>query len=318
MSTKDKNLIGTEARHPTQIPARGWWQILRRAWDDSQNDNVSLMAAGVAFWLFLSLVPSMLALITVYGLVTDPTEAAEQVEQFAGALPEEARSMLNDQVTAITQTQSSSLTVGFATSMLAALWAASTGTMNLISATNIAYDEEEKRNFVQLRAIALATTVVVIIFVAVSIGLLTIVPFVMERLGLGVGATIASHLARWLGLIAMVTVGLALLYRYAPYRREAKVRWISVGATVATVAWLLASAAFSVYVGNFASYSRTYGAIAGVIVLMLWLYITSFIVLFGAEINAAAEHQMTHDTTKGPDRPMGQRNAHVADTYPDD
>lgn len=277
-----------------------------------------LLAAGVAFWLFLSLFPSIIALITVFGLVTDPQEAARQVEQVAAVLPDDASETLSEQVESITSTQKDSLTFGLVASLLGALWAASAGTMNLIKATNIAYDEGERRGFVKLRAIALVTTLVLVLFVAVSVALIAVVPVVLEYVGLGFAATVASQVLRWVGLVVLVAAGLALLYRYAPSRDGAKVRWISIGAGIATVLWVLGSAAFSFYVSNFARYNETYGAIAGVIVLLLWLYLTSFVVLLGAEINAEAEHQTTRDTTKGDDRPMGERGAFVADTYPDD
>ena len=318
MASIDEDLKGTHAQRPSDIPARGWWQVVKRGWRDSKDDNMPLMAAGVAFWMFLALFPSLIAVITVYGLVTDPQEAAGQVEQLAGALPENARETLTSQVQSITDTQSGSLTFGLVVSLAAALWGASAGTMNLIKATNIAYDEEERRGFVKLRSIALLTTLIVVLFVAVSIALVAVAPVVLDALGLGVVATYASQVLRWLGLVLLVMIGLALLYRYAPSREAAQVRWVSVGAAVATVIWIAASAGFSFYVSTFGSYNETYGAIAGVIVLLLWLYLTSFIVLLGAEINAETEHQTLHDTTKGEEHPMGSRGAHVADTYPDD
>jgi membrane protein len=318
MAGIDEDLAGTRARRPSDIPARGWWQVVRRGWRDSKDDNMPLMAAGVAFWMFLALFPSLIAVITVYGLVTDPQEAARQVEQLAGVLPENARTTLNEQVQSITSAQSGSLTFGLVASLAAALWGASAGTMNLIKATNIAYDEDERRGFVKLRSLALLTTLVVVLFVAVSIALVAVAPVVLDALGLGVVATYASQVLRWLGLVLLVTVGLALLYRYAPSREAAQLRWVSVGAAVATVIWVAASAGFSFYVSTFGSYNETYGAIAGVVVLLLWLYLTSFIVLLGAEINAEAEHQTLHDTTRGQEQPMGARGAHVADTYPDD
>jgi membrane protein len=318
MRVEDEDLVGTQANRPRDVPARGWWQVVRRGWRDGKDDNISLMAAGVAFWLFVSLFPSLIAVITVYGLATDPQEAARQVEQLAGALPEAARETLTEQVDSITATQSSALTFGLLASLAAALWGASAGTMNLIKATNIAYDEDEQRGFLKLRAIAVATTLLVVVFVVVSVGLIAVAPVVLEQIGLGVVATYASQVLRWVALVVLVLLGLALLYRYAPNRENAKVRWVSAGTVVATVIWVVASAGFSFYVSTFGSYNETYGAIAGVVVLLLWLYLTSFIVLLGAEINAETEHQTVHDTTTGDERPIGSRGAHVADTYPDD
>jgi membrane protein len=277
-----------------------------------------LMAAGVAFWLFLALFPTIIAVITVYGLVTDPRQAASEVQEIVAALPEIARSTVTGEVESIASTRSETLTVGLVGSLLAALWAASTGTMYLIKATNNAYGEDEQRGFLKLRAIALLTTLVLVMFVAVSIAALTVLPWLLEGLGLGMVATVATQLLRWLGLVLLFAMGLALLYRYAPNRNNAQFRWISVGAVTATGLWVLGSGAFSFYVSNLGNYNRTYGAVGGVIVLLLWLYLTSLVVLVGAEINAEAEHQTTHDTTTGEERPMGERGAYVADTYPED
>ncbi len=315
-TSSDQGWPGATAQAPQQIPPRGWWQLARRAWRETRDDNVPLLAAGVAFWLFLSLFPSVIALITVYGLVTDPEQAARQVEQFAVALPEEARRTLTEQLQAIASARSDALTFGLVASLLGALWGASTGTMNLIKAINIAYDETEKRGFLKLRAIALLSTLGTLLFVAASLALVAAVPVLLDELGLGTAGRLASQVLRWGGLVLLVVVALALLYRYAPNRDAARIKWVSVGAGVATVVWVAASAGFSLYVSRFGSYNETYGTVAGVIVLMLWLYLTSLIVLVGAELNAEAEHQTGSDTTSGEPRPMGERGAYVADTYP--
>jgi len=186
----------------------------------------------------------------------------------------------------------------------------------LVEAINIAYDEEEGRNFFVKRGLALLLTIGFIVFLAVSIGLVVVVPIVLDTLGLGVIATIGAQVVRWVGLVVLMVIALALLYRIGPDRDAPKFKWVSQGAITATVLWVIASIGFSFYVDNFGSYGETYGSLAGVIVLLLWLWITAVVVLLGAEINAETEEQTAKDSTKGPEKPMGERDAVKADTPP--
>jgi membrane protein len=202
-------------------------------------------------------------------------------------------------------------------SILAALWTASGGVSNLITAINLAYDEVETRGFIKLRALSLGLTLGSILFVIVTFGLVAVVPSLIDALPLGVVGTILAQIVRWVLLLAVFAGSLAVLYRVAPDRDAPRLSWVSLGSVVVTVVWALVSVGFAVYVDNFGSYDKTYGTIAGVIVLMLWLYLTCYLVLLGAEINSETEHQTAEDTTAGPPRPMGQRGAEMADTLPD-
>jgi membrane protein len=209
------------------------------------------------------------------------------------------------------------LSVSLVVSILAALWSASGGMGNLITAVNLAYDEVEARNFVKLKLLSLGLTLASIVFVIVTFGLLAIVPAVIEALPLGIVGTFLAQVARWVLLLAVFAGSLAVLYRVAPDRDAPRFRWVSLGAVIVTVIWAAVSVVFALYVDNFGSYDKTYGAIAGVIVLMLWLYLTCYLVLLGAEINSEAEHQTAHDTTRGEPEPMGERDATMADTLPE-
>ncbi len=281
---------------------------------EAKADNVPILAAGVAFFGFLALFPAMIAALTLYGLVADPDQIARQTERFASALPESAQPLITDQLAGAANAGGTALTVGLAVSLLAALWSASGGVSNLMKAVNLAYDETEDRGFVKLRATALVLTLAVIVFALVTLALVAVVPAVLNALQLGVVGNVLAQVLRWVLLLGVFTVALAVVYRVAPDRSSPSWRWVSPGAVLATLLWLVASAGFSLYVNNFGSYNETYGAIAGVVVLMLWLFLTSYLVLLGAEINAESERQTARDTTAGGTQPPGERGAYSADT----
>jgi membrane protein len=313
----ESELPGVQAEKPTQIPARGWLQIVKRAWAENSADNMPIIGAGVAFFAFLAIFPALIATISLYGLVASPETVTEQIESLSDQLPQEAQSLLSEQLNSIVQNSGGALTLSLIVSILAALWSASGGTGNLITAVNLAYDEVETRGFVKRKALALGLTLGAIVFVLITFGLVAVVPAVLDALPLGVFGTILAQVVRWVLLLGVVAGSLAVLYRVAPDRDAPKMRWVSLGSVVVTVIWAVVSLLFSLYVDNFGSYDKTYGAIAGVIVLMLWLYLTCYLVLLGAEINSEAEHQTAQDTTEGEPVPMGQRDATMADELPD-
>src|SRR4051794_3076246 len=310
-------LPGIHAEKPTDIPWRGGKQILKRAWAENKADNMPIIAGGVAFFGFLSIFPAMIAMISLYGLVASPETVARQVENLSKQLPQSAAELIGQQLTSIVDNSSSALSISLVVSILAALWSASGGIGNLVTAVNLAYDEVEARNFVRLKMTALALTLGGIVFVLVTFGLIAVVPAVIEALPLGIVGTILAQVARWVLLLAVFAGSLAVLYRVAADRDAPRFRWVSLGAVIVTVMWAAVSVGFALYVNNFGSYDKTYGTIAGVIVLMLWLYLTCYLVLLGAEINAEAEHQTAEDTTEGEPAPMGERNATMADTLPE-
>jgi membrane protein len=312
-----RELPGIHAEKPTQIPWAGWKQIVKRSWAEHKADNMPIIGGGVAFFGFLAIFPALIAMISLYGLVATPETVARQVEELSAQLPDEAAALIGEQLTAIVDNSGGALTVSLVVSILAALWSASGGMGNRITAVNLAYDEVETRNVVKLKALSLGLTLGGIVFVLVTFGLVAVVPAVLEALPLGIVGTILAQVARWGLLLAVFAGSLAVLYRVAPDRDAPRFRWVSLGAVVVTVIWALVSVGFSLYVNNFGSYDKTYGAIAGVIVLMLWLYLTCYLVLLGAEINSEVEHQTAHDTTTGEPQPMGARDAAMADSLPD-
>ena len=318
MNPDPQTVPGVEADRPSEIPRPGWFQIVKRAWKESKEDSVPLLSAGVAFYAFLALVPTLIAIVMIYGLVSDADEVADQVESFGSALPSSAEDLLSEQMTTLANASERSLSVGLVIALGFALWSASGGISNLITAVNVAYDEKEKRGFVKSRALALGMTVGAIVFVIVAVALVAAIPVILDALDVPGWVEAVADVGRWLGLVVVVLIALALLYRWAPDRDAPKFRWLSFGAIVATVLWVVASIGFSVYVDNFASYGKTYGSLAGVIVLLLWLWLGAYATLLGAEVNAEMEQQTIKDTTKGEPRPLGQRGAVKADSIPGD
>jgi len=304
---------GRDAEHPGEVPAKGWKDVLLRVKGEVKEDQVPLLSAGVAFYLLLALFPALAAVVSIFGLIADPSEVQQQVSDLAGTLPEEARSLITDQLEQLTRRQQG-VGATLAVSIVAALWAASSGVKHLIGAINAAYDEEETRKFLKLRGLSLALTVGAVLFAAVAIGVIGVLPALADQLPFGSVGRALVHVASYVGLAVGFAVGLAVLYRYAPDRDAPRWQWVSWGAVIATVVWIVGSIAFSVYVSNFGSYGETYGSIGAVIVLMLWLVVTAFAIILGAEVNSELEAQTAQDSTVGRERPMGTRDAVKADT----
>jgi membrane protein len=301
---------GRTADKPQDIPAKGWKDIAVRVKESLRDDQVSLLAAGVAFFTLLALAPALAAVVSLYGLVTSPAEASRQIADFTTALPSDARSLIGDQLKTVAGGGGGGLGLALIISVLLSLWAASGGMKQLIGAVNVAYDETETRKFLRLRGLALLFTIGMIVMFVATLGLLAILPAVVNSSA----GQVVANIVRWPLLAVLMAAALAVLYRYAPDRDEPKLRWVSWGAGIATVLWVIGSVLFAVYVSNFGKYNETYGSLGAVVVLLLWLYLSAFIVLLGAEINAEMELQTAKDTTKGAEQPMGTRDAYAADS----
>ncbi len=314
----EREYPGAGAEKPSQIPAAGWKQVVRRGLKEFSADQMPLMAAGVAFYAFLSLVPTLIAATLVYGLVTTPDQVKSQIDSLSSVLPKDAATLVGGQMTELATAKSTGLGIGLVISLALALWSASGGTGNLITAVNTAYDEKETRNFVKKRGLALALTVGAIIVFVVTTSLVAVFPAVANALNVNGAVRFGLEALRWVVLLAVLMGALAVLYRLAPDRDDPKIRWVSVGAVVAVVVWAVASIVFSIYVNNFGSYGKTYGALAGIVILLTWLWLSIVAVLLGAEINAEMEKQTVKDTTTGPDKPLGERDAVKADLRPSD
>ena len=305
---------GRYAERPREIPPAGWWDIARRVKREVADDNLSMIAAGAAFFGLLALFPALAAAVSLYGLLTDPAVVSRHTEMLSGFIPAEAQAVLDMQLQRVTSASDDALGLGAVLALLIALWSASKGVKSLMTALNVVYDERETRGFIKLNFTALLLTLAILAVVPIALASIAVLPALIDRLPLPDLAATAARWLRWPLLAAVAVAAIALLYRYAAARRPPQWRWVMGGATVATVLWLVGSALFSWYVSNFGNYNETYGSVAAVAVLMVWFWMSAYAVLLGGEINAETEHQTRKDTTRGEPRPRGERDAYVADT----
>lgn len=305
---------GRQATRPREVPPRGWLDVLKRTRRGIRDTNASIIAAGVAFYAFLALVPALIAVVAIYGLVANPADVKDQITSFTSAAPRDAQRLLSNQLSSITRGAGGGTGIAAAIAIGAALWSASSGVAALNTGLTVVNRENETRGMLKRRLLALALTLFAVVGVLVMLALVVALPSLLDSAGFSDIGSTALELARWPLLAVLLLDGLAVIYRYGPQRRRPMWRWTSPGAVVAMIFGLAASIGFSIYVSLLGTYNKTYGALGAIIVVLLWLYLMAFAVLFGAALNAELEHQTTRDTTAGDERPMGERGAHVADT----
>ena len=313
-TSKSEPSRGRGANKPSHLPVRGWYDILLRTYKEISADNLSLVAAGVAFYALLAIFPTVAASISLYAFIAEPVEIQQQFASLATVLPAEARPIVLQQVHTLTSSSDKSLGITFIVGLLLAIFSAMKGMNAIITALNIVYDENEKRGFFRLNLDAFLLTVASIVLMILLLSLLVVVPVVLRYANLSALSTSIVSLLRWPILLLLVAPVIAALYSFAPSRDRPKWRWVNWGAIIAAVLWLTASIGFSIYVENFASYNKVYGSVGALVILLMWFFISAYVLLVGAELNAEMEHQTTVDTTEGPSEPMGERNAYVADT----
>ena len=304
---------GLRADAPRDIPASGWKAVLARTYHEVTNDHVMLVAAGVTFYALLALFPALAALVSIYGLFADPSTIQGHLAALEGVLPGGALTVISSQLESLASQGSTSLGLSFVIGLGTSLWSANTGVKSIFEALNIAYEEKEERSFVKLTLISMAFTLGGLFFVVLAVGAVVAVPAVVQTMPLdGVLETLLRWL-RWPVLLAVAAGLIALFYRYGPSRRPASWRWISWGSAIAALLWVVLSVLFSWYAANFGSYNATYGSLGAVVGFMIWIWISTIIVIACAELNSELEHQTSRDTTAGKERPIGQRGAVMAD-----
>jgi membrane protein len=305
---------GRGAASPTEIPARGWWEIAKRTAAEVSDDRVLTEAAGITFYALLALFPALGALISIYGLFADPATINDHLATLSGVIPGGGMEIITDQVKRITAKGSGALGFGAIIGLATSLWSANQAMKAMVDSLNIVYGEKEKRGFFLRLAVTLAFTVAGILFIVLAMVGVVAIPVVLNFIGLGDTLDTVLRLARWPVMLLAIGVFLACLYRYGPSRERAQWRWVSWGSAFASVAWIAFSLGFSWYVTQFGNYNETYGSLGAAIGFMTWIWLSSTVVLVGAELDAEMEHQTARDTTTGPERPMGARGAKMADT----
>jgi membrane protein len=305
---------GRRADTPLHIPWAGWRDIFWRTYAQIQNDRLLSLAAGVVFYSLVALVPALAAGVSVYALFANAATIGKHLSIVADIVPAGTLDMLSGEITRIAAKSEGRLTVGFLVGLAIALWSANAGMKSIFDALNIIYDEDEKRGLIRLNLVSLFFTMCAIAAAGLAVSLVVVFPLLLAGFGLtSFDAPTIAYL-RWPVMFVMIILGLAVLYRYGPSRRLVKWRWISVGSVLAALVWLAVSSLFSWYLGNFANYNATYGALGAVVGMMMWMWLSAIVVLVGAALNSEIEHQTARDTTVGPEKPLGARGAVMADT----
>lgn len=303
---------GREADAPQEIPAKGWKDVVLRTWKEFRDDEIPMISAGVTFYTLLALFPGVGAFVAIWGLFADVAQAQQDLRQLAPLLPGGAITLIGDQMANVAATSEGGLSLAAIGGVLISLWSANGAMKAIITGLNIAYDEKETRGFVRKTLTSLAFTLAFLVFVILAAGVLVAQPALRSYAGRP--TAIAFALVAWPCLFLALIGGLAVLYRHGPSRDLPKWRWISWGSVFAGLVWVAASAGFSIYVANFGSYDRTYGPLGAVVGFMTWTWMSSMVVLLGAELNSEMEHQTAKDSTEGPEKPLGSRGATMADT----
>ena len=305
---------GRQAKSPSEIPTRGWKDILLRVYGNIGDHRILALAAGMTYYSILAIFPALAALVSIYGLFSDPGSIAKHLDEISGFVPGGAVDVAREQLTRVATKGERTLGLTFAVGLAISLWSANAAMKSLFDTLNIVYGEHEKRGFVKLNAISLSFTVAAIAFVLVALGAVVAVPVILNYVWLSDVAEIVIRWARWPALFVAVALALACLYRFGPSRESPRWRWLTWGSVVATLLWVAASALFSWYAANFGTFNETYGSLGAAVGFMTWLWISAIVILLGAELNAEMEHQTARDTTTGAPKPMGARGAKMADT----
>jgi membrane protein len=305
---------GRHATHPLQIPWRGWRDIFWRTYQEMQSDRLLSIAGGVAFFVLLAIFPAITALVSAYGLLFNTSTITGNLSLLNDVVPPNVLGIVSEQANRIAANSGRALSVGIIVGILVSVWSAMSGVKAMIDALNVIYEQQEGRSFIKLNLEALIFTLGGFAAFLLAIAAVIVLPLVLSPIGLGSETETLTRVLRWPALLVVLLTGLAVLYRYGPYRRAARWQWVSVGSVFAAVTWIAASYLFSWYLASFANYNATYGSLGAVVGLMVWLWISTIVVLLGAELNAEIEHQTARDSTIGDEKPLGSRGAVMADT----
>jgi len=314
---------GRQADSPAEMPALGWKEIVLRTFKEGAKDNIALVAAGVAFYAFLAIVPLMGATVLTYGFIARPEAVLKDVQSLTAIAPPDVARTIGDMLLGVVKSSGSKKGLGILAALAVAVWGARNAAGSIMVALNIAYEEEEQRGLVERTLTALAMTVGLVLLGLVAIVAMSALHYVQQLWpGSSATAALVGRVLTYPVLAVGAAATAATIYRYGPSRAKAKWSWLTPGSIFSAVGWLVTTVVFSLYVTRFGNYNATYGSLGGVVALLTWIYLSSYIFLFGAELNSEVEHQTAKDTTRGGEKPLGARGAwsadHVADGADDE
>jgi membrane protein len=310
---------GHHARTPWEMGRRAWKDIAARTYKRVWDDNVALVAAGVAFYGFFALLSLLGLIVLSYGFVADPHSVVEDMRTLTAVLPRDVAALIGTQLMTAVQSSEGTKGLGILLAIAVALYGGTNGASALLTSMNIAYEEKEKRSLVRFYLIALAMTGTALVLALLALGATAAVAFLQSFLPEAAPvAVLAGKIAGYVLLTAVAAAIAATLYRFAPSREDARWTWITPGSLFAAVTWLLLTMAFGFYVANFTDYSASYGPLGAVVALLTWMYLSAYAFIFGAELNSEIEHQTAQDSTTGSPEPIGDRGAWAADNVATD
>jgi membrane protein len=311
-----REVPGATALSPMQMPPKAWGAIAKRVYVMNDFHNLALLAAGVAFFAFLAFVPLIAVIVSLYGLIADPATVADSLDMLARVAPAEVLTILREQLIQIVTTNKTQQGLGLLIALLFSTYGAMRAATAMMRALNIIYEEHETRGFFRTTWVAVTITLGMAGIAVVGLVSISVFSYVRNFLAgyIGSGAMMLAQTLTWLVAALLVSGTFAIFFRYAPDRRAAKWRWLSLGSIASTVLWLCITLGFGFYASNFGNYNATYGSLATIVIFQMWLFLSAYAVLIGAEINAETERQTFRDSTVGVDRPIGQRGAVLADT----
>jgi membrane protein len=304
-----------EARHWREIVRREWWSILLATGARIGRDNVSILAAGVAFYIFVAIPSSLTAIVSIYGLMFNPLEVERQVGAMIGLLPTDVIDIVTNFLKLLTARPPSTLGLPLILGLLVAIWSAQSAASSMISALDAAYEQKETRGYLRFQLAALVLALYSIVFALLSLVLFAVLPVaVYWLLPFSDRTRLLVDILRWPALTVLVALAIAGVYRFGPANEESERPWGAWGVFLTTIVWIGSSALFALYVSKVASYEVSYGSLGAVVVLLLWLYIAAFVVLLGAELNAELEGRIAAERTRTKAAKETKASRHRADS----
>ena len=310
---------GHQATTPWEMPRAAWKDIAARTYKRTWDDNVGLVAAGVAFYSFFALLSLLGLIVLVYGFVADPVTVIDHIRSLTGVLPSDVAFIIGDQLMNAVKASEKAKGLGILLAFLVATYGGTNGAASVITALNIAYEEKERRSLLRFYLLAVSMTLTALVVALGAIAATAALAYLQHLVPHMPGTfVIVGKILGYLVLVGVAAGVAASLYRFGPSREDAKWKWITPGSLFASLTWLALTWVFGIYVGRFTDYHASYGSLGAVVALLTWMYLSAYAFIFGAELNSEIEHQTANDSTTGSPAPLGDRGAWAADNVATD